>query len=242
MTVRVVAMTALAASVALGAAAFRPAVAGRGGARIDAVPGRASARATIEGTVRLTVTDGAEPAMLSPYARRRYRPPSPAAPAPGSPTSVVVYVIMDGAAPGPPAPVTIEQRDRAIVPHVTAVQRGARIHFPNRDDVFHNLFSLSDAHPFNLGRYPPGETRSEVFPSAGVVRIFCDIHSEMGGTILILDTWLMARPGASGRYAIESVPAGRHRVVAWHESAAPDTISVIVPSSGTTTVDFALGQ
>lgn len=118
----------------------------------------------------------------------------------------------------------IEQRNRAIGPHVTAIQRGATIRFPNRDDVFHNLFSLSDTHRFNLGRYAPGESRSERFPRAGVVRMFCDIHSEMAGTILILDTWLFARPDASGAYRIDDVPPGRHRVIAWHDASVAAVI------------------
>ena len=208
-------------------------------APIDA---RAAAAGTIEGTVRVTAEADANPPMLSPYARRRYRPPTPSAPNPGSPTNAIVYVILAGGSAGapPPADGTIEQRDRAFVPHVTAVQRGSRVHFPNRDDVFHNLFSLSETHPFNLGRYPPGESRSETFARPGVVRMFCDIHSEMGGTLLVLDTWLFARPAANGEYRIEGVPAGRHRVVAWHESAVADTTTITVGESGVTRVDFDL--
>ena len=179
--------------------------------------------------------------MLSPYARRRYRPPSPSAPTPGSPVNVVVYIIVEGEGPAP-REATIEQRERAIVPHVTPVQRGARVHFPNRDDVFHNLFSLSDTRVFNLGRYPPGESRSETFPRTGVVRMFCDIHSEMGGTILVLDSWLFTRPDASGEYRIEGVPPGRHRVVAWHESAGADTLSITVAPTGETRLDFELAE
>ena len=39
----------------------------------------AAALATLEGTVRVSVPQEAAPAMLSPYARRRYRPPTPTA-------------------------------------------------------------------------------------------------------------------------------------------------------------------
>lgn len=200
--------------------------------------------ASITGTVRVAVGEAADPPMLSPYARRRYRPPTPSAPSPGSPSNVVVYVELQGSAHAAPAPAeaVIEQRNRAIVPHVTAIQRGATIRFPNHDDVFHNLFSLSDTHRFNLGRYPPGESRSERFPRAGVVRMFCDIHSEMAGTILILDSWLFARPDASGAYRIDDVPPGRHRVIAWHDASVADTAYVTVGLSGDTQVDFDLSE
>ena len=49
-------------------------------------------------------------------------------------------------------------------------------------------------HRFNLGRYPRGESRSEVFRKPGVVRLFCDIHSEMSAVILratrVKNSWL----------------------------------------------------
>ena len=205
----------------------------------------AAAAGSIEGTVRVSVGATADPPMLSPYARRRYRPPTPSAPTPGSPVNVVVYVLLgeeSGAAGPAPAEATIEQRNRSIVPHVTAIQRGARVHFPNRDDVFHNLFSLSETHPFNLGRYPPGQSRSESFPRAGVVRMFCDIHSEMGGTILVLDSWLFTQPDASGAWRIDGVPEGRHRIVAWHDASIADTTFVTVTTSAVARVDFELSD
>src|SRR5690349_8277798 len=40
---------------------------------------------------------------------------------------------------------TIAQRDERFVPHVRAVTRGGTIDFPNDDDVFHNVYSLSRA-------------------------------------------------------------------------------------------------
>jgi plastocyanin len=203
---------------------------------------RGAAAGAVVGTVELELVEEVDPPMLSPYARRRYRPPTPAPAAPGSPVNAVVYVLLD-AGVRPPArdtTVAIIQRDRAIIPHVTAVPAGTRIDFPNQDEVFHNLFSLSDARRFNLGRYPPGESRSERFPEAGVVRMFCDIHSEMGGVILVVDTPLLARPDAEGRFRIDGVPPGRHRVVAWHETAGADTAEIVVEDGGTARVAFRL--
>ena len=56
--------------------------------------------------------------------------------------------------------VRVRQLNQQIIPHVTAVQVGTEVRFPNDDDIYHNLFSLSDPKPFNLGRYRPGESRS----------------------------------------------------------------------------------
>ena len=194
----------------------------------------------VEGTVQLEIAAEAAPTMLSPYARRRYRPPGPS-PSASSASDVVVYLLLDRSPPAPTnARATIRQSDLAIVPHLTVVQAGTRIDFPNQDEVFHNIFSLSQPHPFNLGRYPPGESRSERFSEPGVLRMFCDIHSEMSGVILVVGTPFFARPDESGRFQLTGVPEGRHRLVAWHESAGADTASIVVTSTGVTRADFRL--
>lgn len=195
----------------------------------------------VEGTVHVEVSGNQDPPMLNPYARRRYRPP--AAPRdPGAAENVVVWVEVEGAPGAGPATLdaSVVQRNRTIIPHVAAIRTGTRVRFPNEDEVFHNLFSLSDTHSFNLGRYPPGESRSETFDEPGVVRVFCDIHSEMASVILVLDTPWFTRPDESGRYRIEGVPAGRYRVVAWHGSEGADTSEVVVTDGGTARVDFRL--
>ena len=201
------------------------------------------AEGTVVGMVRLAVVVEASPPMLSPYARPRYRPPARAESASGSPESVVVYLIgRETTASESRPPARVSQRNRTILPHVTAIQAGTRVEFPNEDDVFHNLFSLSGPHQFNLGRYPPGESKAEVFTKPGVVRLFCDIHSEMSGVILVVDTPYFTKPDAQGRYRIEGVPAGEYTAVAWHEVAGSDSVGVMVTGAQETTVDFMLGR
>jgi plastocyanin len=201
----------------------------------------ADAVGAVEGTVRLEVTRPPEPPMLSPYARRRYEPPAPSNESPSSPRNVVVYVVVGGrSSPSAPADVSIVQQDQTIVPHVTAIKTGTRVHFPNRDGVFHNLFSLGEPRPFNLGRYAPGSSRSVTFEKAGVVRMFCDIHSQMGGIILVVDTPYFTQPDESGRFRIEGLPVGRHTLVAWHESAGPVSSEIVVTAGGVARADFNL--
>ena len=42
------------------------------------------------------------------------------------------------------------------MPRVVAVTVGSEVEFPNDDPIYHNVFSLSRAKNFNLGRYPQG--------------------------------------------------------------------------------------
>lgn len=201
----------------------------------------------VQGVVRVEAREAEEPPMLSPYSRRRYRPPPPSSGGFASPENVVVYVVAQGsdgaAAPGadgsrPTARIT--QRDRTIIPHVTAIRAGTTIEFPNEDDVFHNLFSLSDPGPFNLGRYPPGDSRRETFERPGVIRMFCDIHSEMTGVIRVLDTPHFTRPDADGRFRIAGVPDGPRTVIAWHDQFGADTVQVTVSPASAARAELQL--
>jgi len=155
---------------------------------------------------------------------------------------VVVYLRGDTpAASGPRTPARIVQRGRTIIPHVTVVEAGTRVEFPNSDDVFHNIFSLSGPQNFNLGRYPPGESRTVVFDRPGVVRLFCDIHSEMSGVIVVLATPYFTKPQADGTFRISGVPNGTYTAFVWHEVAGLDSARVVVAGEAETRVDFVLG-
>ena len=78
-----------------------------------------------------------------------------------------------------PGHATMDQRNETFVPHVLAVTTGTIVEFPNSDRIFHNVFSMSKTHPFDLGRYAVGHSKSIKFDRPGIVRVFCDIHSHM---------------------------------------------------------------
>lgn len=131
----------------------------------------------------------------------------------------------------------IVQRHETFVPHVLAVVRGTRVEFPNQDPLFHNVFSLSSARTFDLGRYPEGTSKSVVFDRAGVVQVFCHIHSDMSAIVLVLENPFFAVPD-SGRYVIAGVPPGDYRLTAWHERVRPIVLPVHVVAGETTRRDL----
>ncbi len=161
--------------------------------------------------------------------------------------NVIIY--LDSAAAGtsvagdrtagaqPPA---VRQSDESFVPHVLAIVQGTSVEFPNDDDVFHNVFSLSHAKQFDLGRYPRGSSRSVTFNRTGIVQVFCHIHSDMSAAVLVLQNPFFARPDAAGRFTIDDVPPGDYTVVGWHERAKPVIHHIHVAPGQTSTVSFSI--
>ena len=111
----------------------------------------------------------------------------------------------------------IAQTGETFVPHVLPIVRGTTVDFPNKDPIFHNVFSLSGTKSFDLGRYPQGDSRSVTFDRSGIVPVFCHLHSNMSAIILVLDNTFFTVPNAAGRYRIEGIPAGTYTLVGWHE-------------------------
>jgi len=59
------------------------------------------------------------------------------------------------------------------------VKVGDTVDFRNEDEIFHNVFSLSDTKSFDLGSYPKGQGRKVTFDKPGIVEVECSIHPEM---------------------------------------------------------------
>jgi plastocyanin len=135
---------------------------------------------------------------------------------------------------------SISQRDESFVPRVTAITRASTVEFPNFDPYFHNVFSLSRVATFDLGRYRNGDKRERTFPRAGIVKVYCHIHSEMSATILVFDHHLYSTPSADGAFAIEAVPAGVYELAAWHERIGETTTPITVVPGESASAEFAL--
>lgn len=158
--------------------------------------------------------------------------------------NVVVYVESAPSTPSPlrhPAvPPVMEQVDLAFVPHVLPVPKGTTVEFPNGDPIFHNVFSLSKAASFDLGRYPRGSSRSVRFDRPGIVKVFCHIHSDMSAVIMVLENPFFAIPDQDGHYQIDGISPGEYTVFAWHERARLVTGSVRIDSGRASVLNFTV--
>ena len=139
-----------------------------------------------------------------------------------------------------PTRAVIRQASETFVPRVVAVTVGSEVDFPNDDPIYHNVFSLSRAKNFNLGRYPRGETRRVRFDRPGVVKVFCEIHSHMSATVMVFDHAWFAVPDQKGRFELPAVPPGDRQITAWHERLGDTTVSVRLESGRALETDFVL--
>jgi len=126
----------------------------------------------------------------------------------------------------------ITQQGRRFSPRVTAVAAGSPIRFSNRDNVYHNVFSVSPSKRFDLGKYPPRTIHRVTFDRPGLVNLYCDIHPGMAAYVMVLPHRVFARPAASGRFALPELPAGSYVVKAWHPVHGERTTHVEVPRRG----------
>ncbi len=122
----------------------------------------------------------------------------------------------------------MDQRNETFVPRLLAVTTGTVVDFPNSDRTYHNVFSLSRARRFDLGRYASGRSKSVRFDRPGVVRVFCDIHSHMSAFVVVFNHPFFRVTDVDGRYRLDDVPAGTYTVVGWYEGEARVQRSVTV--------------
>ena len=126
----------------------------------------------------------------------------------------------------------MDQRNETFVPYVMAVSVGTVVDFANSDRTYHNVFSLSKAKRFDLGRYARGQSKAVRFDRPGVVRVFCEIHSHMSAFVLVFAHRFFAVTDGEGRYRIDNVPPGTYTIVAWNDGEARETRTVRVGEEG----------
>jgi plastocyanin len=146
---------------------------------------------------------------------------------------VYVYIENVKAPPAHGHTFEIGQRDKQFVPQVAVVQRGTKVVFPNYDSVFHNVFSPSARHPFDLGSYRAGDAPKAVEMSAtGVIDVFCNMHSRMHASVLVVPSPLFGRVAPDGSFQLDGVPVGPRKVVVWGPRSKPAEQTVDVGAGG----------
>jgi plastocyanin len=119
------------------------------------------------------------------------------------------------------------QRNKRFEPGLLVVPVGSVVDFPNADPWFHNVFSLYRGKRFDLGLYQAGAQRSVRFDRIGPSYLFCNIHPEMTGVVLAVDSEFFGVTDKNGRYSIPGVAPGKYALHVWYENATPESLQAL---------------
>ncbi len=179
-------------------------------------------------------------------------PPSPAAVTvavrdQNGPAAGVVVALEPLDAPAPAATgmrASIDQVHKEFVPHLSVVQVGTAVDFPNSDDIRHEVYSFSPAKFFTLKLYAKRPAAPVIFDRPGLVVLGCNIHDQMSALVVVLATPYFGRTGPDGTVAL-APPPGRYRLRVWDPAldrpvpleplavrAEPQTSSVTISRTG----------
>lgn len=137
----------------------------------------------------------------------------------GNPAEDTVVYLMSEKTPGLPirqAQTRIDQVNKTFVPLVSAIQRGTRVQFPNKDNIRHHVYSFSKAKKFEIKLYADTPAKPILFDQPGYVAMGCNIHDNMIAHLLVVETPYFAVADRTGRAVIGDVPPGNYSLIAWH--------------------------
>ena len=141
----------------------------------------------------------------------------------------------------PEVAAVIDQKDKTYVPHVNVVPAGSIVEFHNSDTELHNIHSESTENPeFNIATVPGAQNTKRLFAKPEVVRITCNIHSDMLCYVVVCADPHFAMPNNAGLFEIKGVPPGNYIVTLWHEKFEEVKKDVTVKDGQKTELNFEL--
>ncbi|MBE7495054.1 MAG: hypothetical protein HS117_08925 [Verrucomicrobiaceae bacterium] len=192
---------------------------------------------TLQGTLTIEAMKPApaRPGYVAPATKKPVQKPEAG--------RAIVYLERDDEKYPPPraaAEAVIRQEGYQFRPSMLAVRTGTRVVFPNMDDEFHNVFSLTRPNHFEVGQHRKEEVpRGQVFKKAGVVKIYCDIHAHMRCFLVVLDTPWFTTTDAAGKFVLKDIPPGEYWLRVFQPSEKIMQQRVTVTEGKTTTANLS---
>jgi len=143
-------------------------------------------------------------------------------------------------APANPKAQSLNQKNYQFGKSLIVVSKGTAVSFPNEDSDYHNIYSLSKAKRFDLGRYRKNEKPAPqvTFDKVGLVELRCEIHEHMQARLLVVDSPYFAATDTDGKFKLTNIPAGTYTLHAQLNSKTKWEATVVVTSKGITKVDL----
>jgi hypothetical protein len=156
-----------------------------------------------------------------------------------------VVISLDGITGGKPVDTLARPRLANLgcrfSPHVLAVAVGQKLEIVNNDPVLHSTHAKLDGRRtvFNIALPVQNQKIPKTIQRPGVMAVQCDAgHVWMSGWIHAFTHPYFAVTGEDGTFTIEGIPAGTHRVKAWHEELGVQFLEVTVRSGESTEIAF----
>jgi hypothetical protein len=152
-----------------------------------------------------------------------------------------VVVWIDGLRSGKRLPLerrfTITQERCQFMPRVQAAIVGGTLNVLSVDPIPHNtrIVAMADDRSLALvrqtgdGQVVPVDS---VLRQPGRLELRCDFHPWTRAWIQVFDQPYFTTTTSGGSFALDSVPPGRYRIVAWHERAGEMSDSLTVSEGG----------
>jgi plastocyanin len=161
----------------------------------------------------------------------------------GNLANVFVYVKSGLEGKSFPAPATahvLDQMGCQYHPHISGMQVGQTLVIRNSDPTLHNVHALPSSNKeFNQGQPFQGMELEHTFDQREVMVPFkCDVHPWMSSYMAVLDHPFFGVTSETGKFSIESLPAGDYVVEAWHEEFGTQTVEVTVTDGESVQVSF----
>lgn len=103
----------------------------------------------------------------------------------GKPLSDAVVSIPNQGEPADRDLVLVDQVNKQFAPHVSLIDAGQWVNFPNSDNIRHHVYSFSQARTFEIKLYSGVPSNPIQFEQAGIVVLGCNIHDQMLGYIYV---------------------------------------------------------
>ena len=120
--------------------------------------------------------------------------------------------------------------------------RAKKSHFPNRDRIYHNVFSVSPVKSFDLGQYKSHRRRqsSERFERPGLVPVYCNIHPHMIAYVVVLENAAYALAAPDGSFTIRGFRRADTACTPGRPGAEPVRHELELAAGVRATADFEL--
>ena len=143
--------------------------------------------------------------------------------------------------PAPKTAVVLDQQGCRYHPHVFGIMVGQPLDIRNSDPLLHNIKAMPKKNrPFNISQPAAGMNADRTFSEPEIMLPFeCNVHGWMHAYAGVMTNPFYATSDSTGKFTIDSLPAGTYTLEAWQQQYGTKDTSVTVQDGETKSIDFS---